>query len=143
MCLSSFTAVKTVIVADFVMSLDNVLGVAAVAHGNVWLLIFGLALSIPIMVMGSRLIIALMKKLPYLVYIGAAILGWTAAEMIMHDRFLHSLVDLAVFETVLPPLGALGVVLVGWLRSRRANVSPAGATLTAPREVKEKSITRG
>lgn len=132
-----WSAVKTIIVADFVMSLDNVLGVAAAAHGNIWLLAFGLALSIPIMVLGSRLIIALMKRFPYLVYIGAGILGWTAAQMIVHDRFLHSLMDLALLDKVLPPVLALGVVMWGRMRARRYEMAGAGAAVHAVQDIKK------
>lgn len=131
-----WSAIKTIIVADLVMSLDNVLGVAAAAHGNIVLLVFGLALSIPIMVMGSRLIIAVMKRFSFLVDIGAAILGWTAADMILQDSFLHSFVDLSAVEKVLPPVVALSLVLWGRLRARRVEV-PA-AELTAQTDQFEK-----
>ncbi|MBE3588656.1 MAG: TerC family protein [Thermoanaerobacteraceae bacterium] len=112
-------AVKTIIVADFVMSLDNVLGVAAAARGNMVLLILGLALSIPIVVAGSNLIIKIMKRIPLVVYIGAAVLGWTAAGMIFKDRLIHHYLGTGVMERIVPVAVAGAVVLVGRLWARR------------------------
>ncbi|HHW42363.1 YjbE family putative metal transport protein [Desulfofundulus thermobenzoicus] len=112
-------AVKTIVMADFVMSLDNVLGVAAAARGNLWLLIFGLALSVPIVVAGSSLIIKILKRLPLTVDVGAAILGWTAGEMILKDRFVHPYLGTGVPGRVFPVALAGAVVLVGHLWARR------------------------
>lgn len=79
-------AVWTIVVADFVMSLDNVLAIAAIADGN-WLLIFvGILVSIPLIVWGSAYVVNLLKRYPVLVYIGAAVLGYTAGEMFLKDR---------------------------------------------------------
>ncbi len=97
-------AVQIVVVADIVMSLDNVIAVAAAANGSVPLLILGLAISVPLIVAGAALIMALLSKLPMLVWAGAALLGWIAGEVIATDPGvapkLHSLFD-----------GALGVGL--------------------------------
>jgi YjbE family integral membrane protein len=81
-----FAAVQTIIVADFVMSLDNVLAVGGAAHGDFGLLLFGLGLSIPLLMVGSNIVAALMDRLPVLVYIGAAILGYTAGTMVMSEE---------------------------------------------------------
>ncbi|MGB9802459.1 TerC family protein [Desulfofundulus sp.] len=116
-------AVKTIIMADFVMSLDNVLGVAAAARGNIMLLAFGLALSIPIVVAGSSLIILIMRRFPFVVDIGAAILGWTAGEMILKDKFVHSYMGNELLEKVVPAAVAVLVVLVGHLSARRRRQS--------------------
>ena len=78
-------AVKTVIVADLVMSLDNVIGVAAAAKGSVVLLIFGLVVSIPIVIVGSQVIMKLIEKFPIVVIAGGGLLGFIAGEMIVED----------------------------------------------------------
>ena len=78
-------AIKTIVVADFVMSLDNVVGVAAAAKGNVPLLVFGLVISIPLIIFGSTLILKLMDRFPVIITLGAALLGWVAGEMAISD----------------------------------------------------------
>ena len=78
-------AVRTVAIADVVMSLDNVLAIAAAAHGNMSLIIFGLAISIPLIVAGATLIMALLTRFPLLVWAGAGLLGWIAGELMVED----------------------------------------------------------
>ena len=78
-------AIKTILIADLVMSLDNVIGVAAAAKGNLTLLILGLAISIPIVVFGATILMKLMEKWPIIITIGAGLLGWVAGEMLMTD----------------------------------------------------------
>jgi YjbE family integral membrane protein len=78
-------AIRTVVMADVVMSLDNVVAVAAAAQGNIVLLVFGLALSIPIVVLGSSLVMTLIRKFPWLVVAGGGLLGWIAGEMAVGD----------------------------------------------------------
>jgi YjbE family integral membrane protein len=78
-------AIKTILVADLVMSLDNVIGVAAAAKGNLTLLILGLAISIPIVVFGATMLMKLMEKWPVIITIGAGLLGWVAGEMLVTD----------------------------------------------------------
>jgi len=114
-------AVKTIVVADFVMSLDNVIGVAGAAQGSVILLLFGLAVSIPLIVWSSQIILRWMERWPWIVLLGAGLLGYVAGQMIFTDPGVLG---------VLPPLpewtaraagviGALVVVLVGrWLEQR-------------------------
>ncbi len=80
-----FEAVRTIVIADVVMSLDNILAVGGTAQGNIPLLIFGLVLSMLLIMFGSNVVATLMNRLPWLVYIGAAILIYTAAEMIFSD----------------------------------------------------------
>lgn len=82
-------AVQIVVVADIVMSLDNVIAVAAAANGSVPLLIFGLAISIPLIVVGAALIMAVLTRLPILVWAGAALLGWIAGEVIATDPVMQ------------------------------------------------------
>ena len=81
-------AVKIIILADFVMSVDNMLAVAAASHGSFGLLIFGLGLSIPIILFCSAMVAKMMNKWPWLVIVGAAILGWVSGEMIVADKMI-------------------------------------------------------
>lgn len=80
-------AVRTIAIADAVMSLDNVVAIAAAAGGNIWLFIFGLLLSIPLIVFGSTLLSTIIDRFPIIVWAGAALLGWIAGEMIISDSF--------------------------------------------------------
>jgi YjbE family integral membrane protein len=105
-------AIKTIIVADFVMSLDNVLGVAAAAKGNVPLLIIGLAISIPLIIYGSTIILKLMNRFPIIVTFGGGILGWVAGEMLVTDPAVGSWVDVnAHWLHIAAPVGATAVVI--------------------------------
>ena len=85
-----WAAVQIVVVADIVMSLDNVIAVAAAANGSLLLLVLGLAISIPLIVAGAALIMALLNRLPILVWAGAALLGWIAGDVIATDPAIHS-----------------------------------------------------
>ena len=115
------TAIRTILIADLVMSLDNVLAVAAAAKGNTVLLILGLGISIPLIIFGSTLLLKVMERFPIIITLGAALLGFLAGEMIMTDpaviqRFgeqSHTLVNAAAIA------GALLVVALGKLLQRR------------------------
>jgi len=116
-------AIRTIIVADFVMSLDNVVGVAAAAKDNVYLLGFGLAISIPLIVWSSQLILKLMERFPVVIVLGAGLLGWVAGEMVASDLAVRDWVatHLPFAHYLLPALGALLVVLTGkWMERRHA-----------------------
>ncbi|PSO17436.1 TerC family protein [Bradyrhizobium sp. MOS003] len=106
-------AVQIVVVADIVMSLDNVIAVAAAANGSVPLLILGLAISVPLIVAGAALIMALLEKLPVLVWAGAALLGWIAGEVIATDPgvapHLHTLFEGPFGASLDSMLGALRI----------------------------------
>ncbi len=78
-------ALKVIILADVVMSLDNILAIAGISHGDVFLLLFGLAVSMPLVLAGSAIIASLMARMPWLVYVGAAVLAWTAGQMVVED----------------------------------------------------------
>ena len=80
-----FGAIKTIIIADFIMSLDNSVAIAAAADGNIYLVIFGLLLSVPIIIWGSSIILKLIDKYPIIIYLGSGLLGWIAADMIKTD----------------------------------------------------------
>ena len=135
-------AIKTILLADLVMSLDNVIAVAAAAKGNNFLLIVGLAVSIPMVVFASRLLLTLMQRFPIIITLGAALLGWVAGDMAITDPVDQPWVDLnaAFLHWGAPLAGAVGVVVVGkWLASRklaeRAVAVPAAASGGALRRV--------
>ncbi|MGI4849677.1 MAG: TerC family protein [Janthinobacterium lividum] len=124
-------AIKTILVADLVMSLDNVLGVAAAADGNIVLLVAGLAVSIPLIVFGSTLILRLMERFPVIITLGAALLGYLSGEMLFSDAALRETIDNWLphhafhlpgvdVELSIPGLvGAVAIVLLGhWLARR-------------------------
>lgn len=114
-------AVKTIVVADFVMSLDNVIGVAGAAHGNLALLLFGLAVSIPLIVWSSQLIMHWMERFPIIVLLGAGLLGYVAGQMIFSDPGVRAaLPPLPTWSATLAGgVGALLVVGLGrWLERR-------------------------
>src|SRR5262245_11374176 len=128
---SLFDAVRIIIVADVVMSLDNVLAVAGAAHGNVLAVVLGIGISIPIVIGGSSIISVLLARFPLLIDLGAAILGWVGGRMLIDDPAVESWlagVDPVVHKLFQGAL-ALGVVAVGrWIGSRaRAADRPEGA----------------
>ncbi|NLI92826.1 MAG: TerC family protein [Peptococcaceae bacterium] len=106
-------AIKIIIFADLLMSLDNVLAVAGAAGGNLVLLILGLGISIPIVIFGSTLLSGLMKKWPWLVSLGAGLLGYTAGEMVLNDSYFHFLSEITVLEYLIPWGLAVLVVIIG------------------------------
>ncbi|MEK5443900.1 MULTISPECIES: YjbE family putative metal transport protein [unclassified Fredinandcohnia] len=106
-------AVRTIIVADALMGLDNVLGVAGAAHGNFVLVITGLIISVPIMVWGSTLFIKLIDRFPIIVTIGAAILSYTAAKMIVGEPILQDFFDNPWFRYTFEAIIIIAVVLIG------------------------------
>lgn len=114
-------AVKTIIVADFVMSLDNVIAVAGAAHGSLALLLFGLAVSIPLIVWSSQLILHWMERWPSIVLFGAALLGYVAGQMIFSDPGVISLLP-AMPSWAAKAAGVTGALLVvgvgRWLEQR-------------------------
>lgn len=114
-------AVRTIVLADVIMSLDNILAVGGVAHGNLTLLIFGLALSMPIILFGSRMVAVLMNRLPWLVYVGSAVLAYTAAEMVLRDRIVAPLLPhTAWFRWTFVAVGIIGSLgLAVWMNGRR------------------------
>ena len=114
-------AIGIIIVADLVMSLDNVLGVAAAAHGDMRLVVLGIALSIPIVVWGSGLLARLMNRVPWIIWLGGVVLGYVAGDMILDDEALRSLLGDAVAPlTQIIPM-ALATVLgaLGWWFAER------------------------
>ena len=107
-------AVRTILIADLVMSLDNVIAVAAAAKGSMVLLMLGLLISIPLVVFGSTLMIKLMERFPIIVILGAALIGWVAGETILGDRSLEAVVAANGWLHYVGPLaGAAFVIVVG------------------------------
>ena len=109
---SLWKAVGTVVVADLVMSLDNVVAVAAIADGNFALLAFGLAISVPLIVAGSSLVMAVIDRFPLLVWAGAALLGWVAGEMLLGDVAVVERLGAETTEHLHRIIAAAGAVLV-------------------------------
>jgi YjbE family integral membrane protein len=112
-------AIRTIIVADMVMSIDNVIAIAAVAKGNFTLLVVGLAISIPIIIWGSKVIHALMERWPIIITIGAAFLGWTAGEMATADKKIMPLLEPYPWtHWAIPAIFAVSVVIIGSILSK-------------------------
>ena len=125
---SLWAAIRTILVADLVMSLDNVVAVAAAAHGNVPLLIIGLAISIPLVIFGSTLLLKVIERLPVIVWLGAALLGFIAGEMLVSDPALGGVFDGFAaslhasshqLALAIGLVGALLVLAIGWAFTHR------------------------
>ncbi|CAH0292679.1 hypothetical protein SRABI133_04297 [Peribacillus simplex] len=117
---SMWAAIKTIIIADALMGLDNVLAVAGASHGNFTLVVIGLLVSIPVVMYGSTLIIKLIERFPFIIIIGAGILGWTAAKMIVAEPFM-----LDYFANPFIKYGFEAIVVIGILvagTSRQKNI---------------------
>lgn len=125
-------AIRTIVLADIVMSLDNILAIGGAAHGDIRLLVFGLLLSIPIILFGSTLVARLLGRFPILVYAGAVILIYTAVQMFLEDRFVHraygaSRVELLAIATL------VAVMVIGFgLRAQRVAASATHGISTEP-----------
>jgi YjbE family integral membrane protein len=118
---SFWGAVKTIIIADIVMSLDNVLGMAGAAQGHLGMLFLGLVITMPLILFGSALLVKLMERFPSFVVIGAGLLGYVAGDMAVGDPAVKTYVDTHVhfLELLAPIVGALFVVIAGKLLARR------------------------
>jgi len=115
-----FHAIKIMVIADMTMSLDNVIAVAGASHGNIFLMLFGLGLSIPFVIFTSGLLSMLMDRYAIIIYIGAAILGSVGAEMMMSDRALTGYIALPVAVRYgFTAFCAAGVIIVGRLALKR------------------------
>jgi YjbE family integral membrane protein len=118
-------AIRTILIADVVMSLDNTLAIAGVAQGDEILLITGLALSIPLIVLGSTLIMKIMDRFPVVVYLGAGLIAWTAGEMIDSDAAVQPYLPGMFHESYWLPVGiTVAVIGFGWWRNRRLGRKP-------------------
>ena len=125
---SLFSAIRTILIADLIMSLDNVIGVAAAANGNIPLLVIGLAIAIPIVIFGSTLMIKLMERFPVIITIGAGLIGWVAGEAIVSDRVLRdSFPAHSVSFYLAAVIGAVFVIALGKFLQRRNSASQSAA----------------
>jgi YjbE family integral membrane protein len=118
-----WAAVRTVVIADLVMSIDNVLGVAAAAKGSLLLLVFGLVVSIPLVIAGSQIILKLIERFPILILAGGGLLGYVAGEMIVEDQALEPWIGSHAhwLAWALPAAGVVLVIAVAkWLQRRQA-----------------------
>ncbi len=112
-------AIRTVIIADTIMALDNVLAVAGAAHGNVVLVILGLVISVPIVVWGSTLILRLLERFPFIIYIGSGVLAWTAGKMITDEPWMQTFfANSAPLKMAFIALIIAAIVLSGWRMNR-------------------------
>jgi len=131
-------AIKTIVLADAVMSLDNVIGIAGAAKDSLFLVIFGLLFSIPLIIWGSRFVLTLMDRFPAIILFGAGLLGWIGGGMVADDVMLATYVQDLVISAhySAAAIGALFVVVLGkWLASRSpqlVDATRAHTEITAP-----------
>lgn len=115
-----WAAIRTIVIADALMGLDNVLAIAGAAKGHMGLVVLGLAISVPLVVWGSTLILKLIERYPAVVYVGAAAVAWTAARMIAHDHLVSPWFEGHPWaQWVLDAVLVLGICGGGWLMARR------------------------
>jgi len=115
-----WAALRTIVVADALMGLDNVLAIAGASHGDVLLVVLGLAISVPLVVWGSTLILRLIERFPVIVYLGAGAIAWTAARMIAHEHLWSDwFATHAWVKYLLDAALVVGVCGGGWLQRRR------------------------
>ena len=123
---SFWAAMRTIVIADAVMGLDNVLAVAGAAHGSALLVVLGLVISIPIVVWGSTLILHWIERFPSLLYVGGAVLAWTAVKMITGEPFLQDFFEgRRALVNTLYLLVVSGTLGAAWLRNRRVVLQKA------------------
>jgi len=129
-----FGAVKTIIVADAVMSLDNVIAIAGAAKDSIGLVVFGLLVSVPIIVYGSKLVLMLMDRFPLVIVGGAALLGWIAGDMFVHDLVVKEwmLANAAWLKYGAPIAGAVLVVAIGKFMIARKAPAKQEDVMVAP-----------
>lgn len=128
---SIWNAIRIIIIADVIMSLDNVVALVGVSGGNFWLLVFGLLLTIPLIVYGSQILSTLMDRMPWLVYLGSGILVYVAVEMFLEDRIIHDFVGSGVANVgwLIGIIGAVAFIAYGYYKARQSRQNPP----TAPR----------
>lgn len=121
---SLLSAIVTIILADVVMGLDNVLAIAGASHGNYFLVVLGLLISIPIMVFGSTIIIKLMNRFPFIIGLGAGVIGYTAGKMITEEPILHELFVRPELKYSFIILIITVVLIAGRLKNKNLTHSP-------------------
>jgi YjbE family integral membrane protein len=131
-------AIRTILIADAVMSLDNVVAIAAAAHGSAVLIAFGLAISIPLIVFGSQLVLRVLNRFAILVVLGGGLLGWIAGEIMVSDPFVHTLLPYGeeLQARVAKPLFAVLVMATGTVLSSRSRARADEVVDLAPEDQK-------
>jgi YjbE family integral membrane protein len=122
---SLWGAIRTIVVADLVMGLDNVLAVAGASHGSFLLVVIGLMISVPIMVLGSTVILRLIERFPWLIYVGSGILAFTAARMIAEEPLLSPAFANPVVHWGFILLVTAGVIFLGRWRNNQLQAEPS------------------
>jgi YjbE family integral membrane protein len=132
---SFWAAVKTIIVADIVMSVDNVLGMAGAAHGHFGMLFFGLLITMPLILFGSAMLVKLMERFPQFIVIGAGLLGYVAGDMAVADPAIKGYIDTHVhfLENLAPIVGAAFVVIAGKMLARKQHAGSKRPEVTDDR----------
>ena len=123
-------AIRTIIIADMIMSLDNVLAMAAAADGHIWMLAVGLVITVPVILFGSALLMKLMERYPIFILVGAALIGWVAGEMAVSDPAIKGWVDVnaAILHTLAPIACAVFVIGTGkWVERMQRRREPVAA----------------
>ena len=124
-------AMKTIVIADALMGIDNVLGVAGAAHGSGSLVVLGLLVSVPVVVFGSTLVLGLVERFPWIILGGAAVLAWTAASMVVQEPWLDRWFDdSAALRGLAYTLALASVLGYGLWRQRRRGTGPDDRTAT-------------
>jgi len=120
-----FGAIKTIIIADVMMGLDNVLAIAGAAHGHFILVIIGLLISVPLVVWGSQIILKWMERFPVLIYVGAGVLAMTAGKMIVDEKYIHPYFDgNPILKWTFISIVVAAVLILGKIKkSKQAQVS--------------------
>lgn len=125
---SLMKAIGTIILADAVMSLDNVVAVAGAANGHIFMLMLGVVISIPIMIYGSVFIVKAMEKYAWIAYVGSGILAWTAGEMILREDHVHDILNIAnnPIEHVITAGLTFFILLAGYISNKKSQVKRKG-----------------
>lgn len=125
-------AIRTIVIADAVMGIDNIMAVAGAADGEFWLVIVGLAISVPIMIWGSTLVLKLIEQFPVTIYIGSAVLAYTAGKMIVDESFVKAWIGTGALKYAIETIVIIAVMAVGAAinraRARRRADAAAGST---------------
>ncbi|MGE7184356.1 TerC family protein [Peribacillus sp. NPDC006672] len=124
---SMWAAIKTIIIADALMGLDNVLAVAGASHGNFTLVVIGLLVSIPVVMYGSTLILKLIERFPFIIIIGAGILGWTASKMIVAEPFMHDYFVNPFIKYGFEAIVVIGILVAGTSRQQKIEKEKANS----------------
>ena len=132
-------AMQTIVIADAVMGLDNVLAVAGASHGSYVLVVLGLLISIPVVIWGSTQILKLVERFPSITFLGAGVLAWTAAKMITTEPMVQGWLESRspALEYVIQGVVIVGVLLSGFIRSRLALEELIGSSSSEPEQIKE------